>query len=73
MKDTFKSHGKTYQVKQTGIVTKHTKEHTDFNGYEIEAKTTTTEKYGVFDGDTQVGKVHADRSVIINGNKVGKI
>lgn len=73
MKDTFKSHGKTYQVRQTGTKTKHTKAHTDFNGYEINASTTQLEVYGVFDGDSQVGKVHADRSVIINGRKAGKI
>jgi len=70
MKNSFKSHGKTYDVKAVGTETKTYKGNVPSDGEEI---TYTRPKYGVFDGDTQVGKVNGDRSVIINGEKAGNI
>jgi len=73
MNKLFRSHGKTYEIRQTGMKTKHVRAHTDFNGYDIEAETFRYETFGVFDGDSQVGKVHRDGAIIINGQKVGKL
>lgn len=73
MKNTFKSHGKTYQIKETGTKEKHVPEHHDLNGYHQPAQTRTIIQRGVFDGDTQVGKVQGNGDIIINGSKEGKL
>ena len=70
MKNTFKSHGKTYDIKPVGTETKTYKGNVPFGGEEV---TYTRPKYGVFDGDQQVGKINGDQSVMINGKKVGSV
>jgi hypothetical protein len=73
MKSTFKSHGKTYDIKQVGDSTRNVKAHTDFNGYDSGGGKVTSPRYGVFDGAKQVGKVVAGRDVIIHGDKHGSV